>query len=505
MIELDRSRLSGNGRSAMQVFRLRLLAGIGLLICVGSLHCQETSCHPADLSCSPSAPLLYLPPLYSIRGTVAGLSANGLTLQNNGGDDLTLNAGAASFTFAGRLPAGANYDVTRFFNANNLNCAVSNGSGIMRNRDVTSVAVVCTPVDYSALFSNASAGLTAVRFSSSAFADVDGDGDLDLVVTGQDSLSVPTANLYTNDGAGGFANAGAGLAGARNGSVSFADVDGDGDQDLLVTGDIGGPAQSATLYRNDGSGGFANAGAALTAVAFSSSAFADVDRDGDQDLAIAGFDGAIRTTTLYTNNGAGVFNDAGASLFGADSGQIVFADATGNGAPDLLVTGNPGVAILYANNGAGGFTDAGAALTGVGESSISSGDIDGDGDLDLLLTGNAAGQITRLYRNNGAGGFTDTGAGLVGVDVGYSAFADVDRDGDLDLLITGADGVSNQAILYTNDGTGAFTQQAAGFTGVSGRSVSFADVDRDGDLDLVLTGTGASFAPTATLYRNNLD
>ena len=59
-------------------------------------------------------------------------------------------------------------------------------------------------------------------------------------------------------------------------------------------------------------------------------------------------------------------------------------------------------------------------------------------------------------------------AGLTGVEYGSSSFADVDGDGDQDLVITGDDGNTETAKLYINGGTGLFTDAAAGLTGVGG-------------------------------------
>jgi hypothetical protein len=126
--------------------------------------------------------------------------------------------------------------------------------------------------------------------------------------------------------------------------------------------------------------------------------------------------------------------------------------------------------------------------------------VDGDGNLDLLITGDGT---ATLYLGDGNGGFTEAGAGLTGVERGSSSIGDVNNDGNLDLLITGEDANFNRtATVYLGDGTGEFTEQDAGLTGVFGGSSTFRDVDNDGNLDLLITGKDADNNPTATLYEN---
>jgi len=130
------------------------------------------------------------------------------------------------------------------------------------------------------------------------------------------------------------------------------------------------------------------------------------------------------------------------------------------------------------------------------------GDIDGDGDLDLIFAngGNfsSAGtpQKLRVFINNGAGVFTDetdarTG-GLTflarGVELG-----DIERDGDLDIII--AQDFNRQPTLLVNNGNGVFTNETNARLPIgtfSSTRAQFADVDNDGDLDLYLTNGGTT-------------
>jgi len=367
------------------------------------------------------------------------------------------------------------------------------------------------PVEVSPLVAAFSAGLTGVERSSTSIADVDGDGNQDLLITGEDANSDPSATLHLGDGQGGFSKANANLSGVENGSASIADVDGDGNQDLLITGPDASDAPTATLYLGDGQGGFSEANANLSGVENSSASIADVDGDGNQDLLITGWDGSNPTATLYLGDGQGGFAEAGAGLSGIRSGSTSIADIDGDGNKDLLIAGSDAsdapTATLYLGDGQGGFSEANANLSGTKDSSTLIADVDGDGNLDLLITGEDANfnPTATLYLGYGQGGFTEANAGLTGVHFGSSAaIADVDGDGNKDLLITGFDGDNLTATLYLGDGESGFSEANAGLTGVSLGSVSIADVDEDEDPDLLITGASAASGSASSIVYENL-
>ena len=300
------------------------------------------------------------------------------------------------------------------------------------------------------------------------------------------------------------------------GAVKFFDMDGDGDQDVLITGGNGGISSASTkLFENDGTGNFTE----ITSTSFiaarrSSIAIADVDNDNDIDVIIIGADSTNTTlpVTLYLNDGNGDFSIApGSSFVGVSSGSVEFADVDNDNDQDLLITGYVSstqyISQLFLNAGDGTFSLAvGTPFTGVFWSSTAFADIDNDNDLDLLITGAFLGNafIANLYENDGMGNFTlITGTPFVRVKLGSVAFSDIDNDNDLDLLITGADStLVRQAVFYENDGNGNFTELlSSALIGVTESEVAFADVDNDNDDDLLITGNSAS-GVSSILYEN---
>ncbi len=120
-------------------------------------------------------------PTPSIGGTLSGLSAGTVVLQDNGGDSLSLN-GNGPFTFPTRLAPGANYAVTVATQPTGLNCTVANGSGTA-NANVTNVAVACviTP----------SIGGSVAGLSAGTLVLQDNGGD-SLSLTGNGPFTFPT-------------------------------------------------------------------------------------------------------------------------------------------------------------------------------------------------------------------------------------------------------------------------------------------------------------------------
>ncbi len=352
-----------------------------------------------------------------------------------------------------------------------------------------------------------------VSSGSIAFADIDGDSDQDVLITGAyyNGTSQLISELYTNDGSGNYTLvSGTPFTGVWTGSVAFADIDGDNDQDVLITGDKGSNVGSSELYINDGVGNYSLVTTApFDAVRNSAVAFADIDGDNDQDVLITGWNGSARISKLYSNDGLGNYSLViGTPFVGVNTGSVAFADIDNDNDLDVLITGfngSGGTSNLYINDGLGNYSLDNTTPFDTSQEGFSAfADIDGDNDQDVLITGfNGSSEFSKLYSNDGTGLFSlVSGTPFNGVYHSSIAFADIDGDNDQDILISGWNGAVISSNLYINDGTGVYIHESdVNFEGAWDGSVAFADIDGDNDPDVLITGTGVSSAIT-NLYRN---
>ncbi|WP_299440106.1 VCBS repeat-containing protein [uncultured Aquimarina sp.] len=355
------------------------------------------------------------------------------------------------------------------------------------------------------------ANLTDVFQSDLAWGDYDNDGDLDLLLTGKKSISVavdPISKIYTNNGGTFTELASANLEGVQYGSSEWGDYDNDGDLDILLTGLGVGDTPVAKIYTNNG-GTFTELGTAnLTAIAYGDVAWGDYDNDGDLDILLTGSTSSFSPISKIYTNDEGTFTElTTANLPGLYSGALAWGDYDNDGDLDILLTGYTGsedISKIYTNNNNNGtFTELTSAnLTGVSFSSVAWGDYDNDGDLDILLAGyTGSTNVSKIYTNT-AGSFTELAtANLHGVQEGSVAWGDHDNDGDLDILLTGTGGGARTRI-YTNT-AGNFTHLVTGnLTDIAVSNAVWGDYDNDGDLDIAMAGvTTSSF--TSKIYTNN--
>jgi hypothetical protein len=346
------------------------------------------------------------------------------------------------------------------------------------------------------------------RNGSIAEGDVDNDGDIDVVITGKDGNQLKST-LYTNDGIGNFTMvSGTPFVSLQFGNSEFADIDNDGDLDILITGSNFQPQSFANLYSNDGSGNFSLVSDTPFQVSTEGDvAFEDIDNDNDLDLMMVGYDPQGNGfTKLYQNDGSGEFTELTTSTFEpAKSGSIAFFDYDNDGDNDVIVSGenNNGsiLTTLYTNNGSGIFTIvSNTPFIGVMSGDIDIADTDNDGDLDVLLNGSGPSNTTNIYLNDGSGGFDIlTNTNFPQTSLGDAAFADFDNDGDMDILVTGAIiGVQFASDIFENTGSNNFV-----FAGILNpmylTSTAIADFDGDSDLDIIMVGINNT--PTAFKTR----
>jgi hypothetical protein len=342
---------------------------------------------------------------------------------------------------------------------------------------------------------------------------VDNDGDLDAYMNGQGAAGFHS-KLYLNDGNGGYTlDPANNFFGAANAAADFADVDNDGDVDLMVSGYNNG--QFVKLYTNDGNGLFTEVTTTnFPPVSSGAIQFNDVDSDGDQDVFISGFTIFVGNVgQLWMNDGTGNFTLSTSNTFeGANNGNIALADIDGDSDDDVLMTGYGDlgrIAKLYTNDGTGTFTLVASPFPGVQQGAIAFGDVDLDQDMDLVIAGEIGSTTytAEMYTNDGTGTFTlVAGTPFLPTISSGLVFVDVDNDLDPDLLTLGYNNTGSNTIanLYSNDGSGNFSLvTGTPFVAASYGMMTFGDIDGDVDLDVIICGNDGISGLQSNVYRNN--
>jgi len=306
---------------------------------------------------------------------------------------------------------------------------------------------------------------------------------------------------------------------------AFADLDGDGDQDLIIGlgesfyGDVtpgttiafrnmGTPASPNFVLDNTLVTGIPDVG--LNAYP----CFKDMDSDGDLDM-IMGRD--LQTMLYYKNTGTAqspVWTSTPSLVSSVETSRYwknpALCDLDGDGDIDLIYGTDDGSMFYYQNTG----TMVSPVLTRNtsyfqmiriegGASTASLADFDKDGDLDLI-SGEQLGKF-QYFRNDGTSAnpdFKKTTATFTSIDAGsYSSprFVDIDNDGDYDIVSGALDGM---LYCYINN-NGTFTQNTVIFSGIDvgwQSAPSFADLNNDGFVDMIVCG---EVAAEARFYKNN--
>lgn len=374
-------------------------------------------------------------------------------------------------------------------------------------------------------------GLRGVQAAFFAFADIDNDGDQDLFA-GLDlpSLAGAGSAIYLNDGNGVFAevpNAGVATGSDAAANASFGDFNGDAIVDLFVG--FGGTSLAAPdrLYAGHGDGTFTDMTSALqqppAGQPSNGSVACDFDDDLDLDLFVSTYSvsTSLGHNRLWEGDGTGLFTEVGVERGFA-------AEMTGNywlSATDFGLAEEPD-ATRETAVGSNGF-------------GIDCGDVDNDGDLDVLAVaishatagdyGRTWSDPSRLLINGGADdgfGFSNNwlAAGLPfnegDVD---GAFVDFDNDGRLDISLSREDKYEeNYAELDQKGWFGLAWQKPDGMfesvglsSGINDETADFArvkraqnhawaDIDHDGDLDLLVGGRDRGGGRPNFLLRNEL-
>jgi len=328
------------------------------------------------------------------------------------------------------------------------------------------------------------------RLSAISAADLDRDGDLDLVAA--DDLENKLI-VYLQTSPGSFDPVPTTIETSVDGPTSLvaADLDTDGHVDLVTANTNG---RAIALYFQSGPGSFDPEPSLLESIALDgpvSVTAADLDRDGDLDLVSA--NATSDNLTIFAQTSPGVFDapsvldgpaiDGPQSVFAADLDQdgdldLVSANQVSNNLA-LFFQGSPGIF--------GSRVLLGDAST-MAPSSVVATDLDQDGDLDVVSSNRTSNNLT-LFFQTGRGVFDPVPVVLRDPAMVFPlsvAAADLDEDGDTDLVVASIIGDNLTLFFQTSPGVfGAVTVLAAGFLDTA-QSVAAADMDGDGDLDLVV-------------------
>ncbi len=386
------------------------------------------------------------------------------------------------------------------------------------------------------MFQVARVGALRVGGKAVVAADYDADGDLDIAVLGYYvvyNVSVEDMLvLVRNDGPAGqteweFSYIDVPLGSLTSGSsdLAWGDVDADGDLDLAV-----GTDGETVIYRND-TGTLVLSDTELPGYwedndqadfDLRSITWADYDNDGDLDLLIPSvFDDvnfSFRTALMRNDgeNGTGgwIFTETDSVFASTAHAQTAWADYDGDQDLDLFLVNiapltESGFIRRYRNEGNGAFVGEDILSTlSIEHGEAQWGDYDSDGDLDVLVAGNireldstyTAADI-RIYRNDAETYVPVTVIDCIPCegwfDLTAATWADYDSDGDIDILLAGTynsgSQIEGRARVYTNDGTGIFTESeselpAPRASGDRGGTFSWFDIDGEGDLDYFIAG-----------------
>jgi VCBS repeat-containing protein len=327
-----------------------------------------------------------------------------------------------------------------------------------------------------------------------AIADVNGDGNLDVLAVNHISGSI---SVFLNDGNGN-------LSGATNfpaagpqtaDGLTLAYMDGDTFLDI-VTADA--TTQAVSVWLGNGDGSFdapVSYGTGGVNSYINNVRTADFNADGKLDVVanVGGFAPNSGVSVLF-GNGDGTLGAP--TVYSnmptvARTGAVAVGDMDGDNDVDIVTGGlDTGNIMLWLNDGSGTFSAGDVYLTGSNyPGGITVADLNNDSRLDIITANGSAATDVSVFLNLGGGNFAapnvlSTGPGASPTDV---AVADMNGDGFVDLVTSNS---NSTASVLLGDGIGNFgTAQLIPINGVASSGVALGDLDEDGSIDVVVSNT----------------
>ena len=349
---------------------------------------------------------------------------------------------------------------------------------------------------------------------SVAAADLNGDGHLDLVTANKGNFPVADGSIGVHLGNGDgtyqplltFADGPLMFGdGSFPLSVAVVDVDGDANADILFADSI---SESVGVLLGIGDGTFQNLTTFATGAGSKpySLSVADVNGDGQPDILVA--NAGSHNVGVLLGNGDGTFQNQTTFATGAGSKpySLAAADVNGDGRPDLLVAnaGSNNVGVLL-GNGDGTFQNQTTFSALNAPTSLATADVNSDGFPDVII-GNQLSNAVTVLLGNGDGTLDNTSVFPLGVGISPRSvtIADINGDGYPDILVANTNSANVSVLLGNGDGT--FQSQITFSTGAlsAPQSVVAADVDEDGRPDILVANSGVAFN-TVGIRLNSLD
>ena len=293
-----------------------------------------------------------------------------------------------------------------------------------------------------------------------------------------------------------------------NGASASGDFNGDGNQDIVMTGLTEYNTPVMQLFINIGAYRYQKTNQLFVPLTDGSLVWGDFDADKDLDILATGKNANNELSTIIYRNDNGSLSETVSGIPGVYFGTADWGDFNGDGKLDVLITGDSGgkpfTAVYKLSNKK--YKRLEQSFTPLKHSCGKWGDLDNDGDLDFIISGEDSYgyPVCKIYSND-SGYFKEIPVGIRGLKSCTIDLGDYDRDGDLDIVMTGESLERSYTLVYENLRGFTFRDIMAGLPGLASGTAKWGDYDGDGDLDLLMAGVTICYDFISRVYKNTLN